>query len=389
MKAILISILCAMSTLLSAQTIDFDKVTFTKYATVMSENDLSNPSALRNVHNGKFTVYIVTDDKHSVITIANVTSGDLGIESIVPESDISTSGLDICVVDNYKTASNDGSTILLHGMLFWDFICIVGASESIEEVEEMAEKVEHIYVALHYASETDTTPDLMAIYVGNVNTYPFTVFFNDSTDDSANRPSQGIKSSATSGTLNGHEWVDLGLPSGTKWATCNIGANDYTELGDYFAYGETSPKKTYSYENHAYTKHENDVSYNLTKKELPYTISNTAHDAAYINWGKGWRMPTKTEFLELYSKCKVTRVGNLLKFTGPNGNHIYLNTGGYRFFDRCLHLNKYCIYWTSSNVNNNMSIPKVFSINEKNTDAEIDLSPYVGCLIRPVSDKSH
>lgn len=148
-------------------------------------------------------------------------------------------------------------------------------------------------------------------------------------------------------------------------------------------------KKTYSYENHAYTKHENDVSYNLTKKELPYTISNTAHDAAYINWGKGWRMPTKTEFLELYSKCKVTRVGNLLKFTGPNGNHIYLNAGGYRFFDRCLHLNKYCIYWTSSNVNNNMSIPKVFSLNEKNTDAEIDLSPYVGCLIRPVSDKSH
>lgn len=394
MKAILITILCAMSTLLSAQTIDFDEVTFTKYATVMSGNDLSNPSALRNFHNGKFTISQRIVSNGRLITIENITSGDLGIESIIPEEGYDYSQLDdlmILAIENHKTpvAASDGSiTVLFHGILFFDNVYLGFLEEAGLSIEEQIEKLEHIYVALYYASETDTTPYLMTIYVGGITT-PYTVFFNDTANNSANRPSQGIKPGATSGTLNGHEWVDLGLPSGTKWATCNIGANDYTELGDYFAYGETSPKKTYSYENHAYTKHENDVSYNLTKKELPYTISNTAHDAAYINWGKGWRMPTKTEFLELYSKCKVTRVGNLLKFTGPNGNHIYLNTGGYRFFDRCLHLNKYCIYWTSSNVNNNMSIPKVFSLNEKNTDAEIDLSPYVGCLIRPVSDKSH
>ena len=320
MKAILITILCAMSTLLSAQTIDFE-VTFTKYATVMSANDAGNPSALRNVHNGKFTVYIVTDDKHSVITIANVTSGDLGIESIVPESDISTSGLDICVVDNYKTASNDGSTILLHGMLFWDFICIVGASESIEEVEEMAEKVEHIYVALHYASETDTTPDLMAIYVGNVNTYPFTVFFNDSTDDSANRPSQGIKPSATSGTLNGHEWVDLGLPSGTKWATCNIGTSTPSGYGNYYAWGETSTKSSYTEANsRTYGKNISDFS------------GNTYYDAATANWGSGWRMPTYKEFQELKEMCRWTlttlngRRG--YRVTGPNGKSIFLPMAG-------------------------------------------------------------
>ena len=320
MKAILITILCTVSTLLSAQTIDFE-VTFTKYATVMSANDAGNPSALRNVHNGKFTVYIVTDDKHSVITIANVTSGDLGIESIVPESDISTSGLDICVVDNYKTASNDGSTILLHGMLFWDFICIVGASESIEEVEEMAEKVEHIYVALHYASETDTTPDLMAIYVGNVNTYPFTVFFNDSTDDSANRPSQGIKPSATSGTLNGHEWVDLGLPSGTKWATCNIGTSTPSGYGNYYAWGETSTKSSYTEANsRTYGKNISDFS------------GNTYYDAATANWGSGWRMPTYKEFQELKEKCRWTlttlngRRG--YRVTGPNGKSIFLPMAG-------------------------------------------------------------
>lgn len=395
MKAILITILCAMSTLLSAQTIDFDKVTFTKYATVMSGNDIGNPSAWRNVHNGKFTISQRIVSNGRLITIENITSGDLGIESIIPEEGYDYSQLDdlmILAIENHKTpvAASDGSiSVLFHGILFFDNVYLGFLEEAGLSIEEQIEKLEHIYVALYYASETDTTPYCMTISVGRIDAFPWTIFYNDTANDSANRPSQGIKSSATSGTLNGHEWVDLGLPSGTKWATCNIGANDYTELGDYFAYGETSPKKTYSYENHAYTKHENDVSYNLTKKELPYTISNTAHDAAYINWGKGWRMPTKTEFLELYSKCKVTRVGNLLKFTGPNGNHIYLNTGGYRFFDRCLHLNKYCIYWTSSNVNNNMSIPKVFSINEKNTDAEIDLSPYVGCLIRPVSDKSH
>lgn len=380
MKSLLIGILCTVSTLLSAQTIDFDEVTFTKYATVMSENDIGNPSAWRDIHNGKFTVRLEIDDRYRAIIIENVSSDDLGIENVDY----------LYVLEDFKTtAVNDGSIVLVfHGVPFIDFV-LVGLNMQAGPIEEMVEKMEHIYVALFYASDTNTTPYGMTISVGSVNAFPKTIFYNDTANNSANRPSQGIKPSATSGTLNGHEWVDLGLPSGTKWATCNIGANDYTELGDYFAYGETSPKKTYSYENHAYTKHENDVSYNLTKKELPYTISNTAHDAAYINWGKGWRMPTKTEFLELYSKCKVTRVGNLLKFTGPNGNHIYLNAGGYRFFDRCLHLNKYCIYWTSSNVNNNMSIPKVFSLNEKNTDAEIDLSPYVGCLIRPVSDKSH
>ena len=71
MKAILITILCTVSTLLSSQTIDFDEVTFTKYATVMSGNDLSNPSAWRNVHNGKFTVRQEIDNNSRIILIGN------------------------------------------------------------------------------------------------------------------------------------------------------------------------------------------------------------------------------------------------------------------------------------------------------------------------------
>ena len=58
----------------------------------------------------------------------------------------------------------------------------------------------------------------------------------------------------THGVLDGHEWVDLGLPSGTLWATCNVGANTPDEYGDYFAWGETTPKEVYNWStyNHAY-----------------------------------------------------------------------------------------------------------------------------------------
>ena len=285
MKAILITILCAMSALLSAQTIDFDEVTFTKYATVMSENDLSNPSALRNVHNGKFTVRLEIDDRYRAIIIENVSSDDLGIENVDY----------LYVLEDFKTtAVNDGSIVLVfHGVPFIDFVLVGLNMQAGHSIEEMVEKVEHIYVALFYASDTSTTPYSMTISVGSVNAFPKTIFFNDTANNSANRPSQGIKSSATSGTLNGHEWVDLGLPSGTKWATCNIGTSTPSGYGNYYAWGETSTKSSYTEANsRTYGKNISDFS------------GNTYYDAATANWGSGWRMPTYKEFQELKEKCR-------------------------------------------------------------------------------------
>lgn len=128
--------------------------------------------------------------------------------------------------------------------------------------------------------------------------------------------------SSTTGTLNGHEWVDLGLPSGTKWATCNVGASTATEYGYYYAWGETSTKSYYSDSNYP----------NGNNSNIPYNIAGTSYDVAKIQWGSTWRMPTFTEISELANKCSfewTTMGGNKgAKLIGPNGNYIFLPAGG-------------------------------------------------------------
>ena len=103
------------------------------------------------------------------------------------------------------------------------------------------------------------------------------------------------------------EYVDLGLPSGTLWATRNIGANSPEESGDYFAWGETEPKeeyymsnyKWYDYDNELYTKYCTDSGYGMIDdKEL-----EPRDDAAWANWGPSWRMPSLEQLRELKEKC--------------------------------------------------------------------------------------
>ena len=91
------------------------------------------------------------------------------------------------------------------------------------------------------------------------------------------------------GTHQGHEYVDLGLS--VKWATCNVGANSAEEYGDHYAWGETSIKSSYSEANCA------------TWEKSIDDIAGTDCDAARVNWGGNWRMPTKAEFDELISQC--------------------------------------------------------------------------------------
>ena len=131
--------------------------------------------------------------------------------------------------------------------------------------------------------------------------------------------------------LNGHEWVDLGLPSGTRWATCNVGASAPSAYGDYYAWGETTPKETYNWDTYRYYDGSNLTKYtgsdNLTTLEA-------SDDAATANWGSGWRMPTQTEMQELIDNCTVTWTTqngvNGRLFTGSNGNSIFLPAAGYR-----------------------------------------------------------
>ena len=119
--------------------------------------------------------------------------------------------------------------------------------------------------------------------------------------------------------------VDLGLPSGTKWAPCNVGANKPEEYGGYYAWGETEMKETYTVETYQYYENGSYVSLG--------DISGTEYDVAHVKWGGKWCMPTADDFNELLANCTSERttlngvVG--MKFTSNiNGKSIFLPAGG-------------------------------------------------------------
>ena len=140
-----------------------------------------------------------------------------------------------------------------------------------------------------------------------------------------------------------HEWVDLGLPSGTLWATCNVGASAPEDYGDYFAWGETEPKDYYDWDTYKWcngsddsmTKYCTDGIHGYNGFKDGKTELDPEDDAAYVNWGPSWRMPTSEQQKELCEKCSSTWTtlngvsGRL--FTGPNGNTLFLPAAGYRW----------------------------------------------------------
>ena len=148
---------------------------------------------------------------------------------------------------------------------------------------------------------------------------------------------------------DGHEYVDLGLPSGLLWATCNVGANSPYEAGDYFAWGETEPKETYDWSTYKWC--EGDKK-SLTKYTIPEgstgfvdykTRLEPADDAAHVNWGSNWRMPTEEEWQELRENCDI--YGSFV-VSRINGNSISLPFAGYKG-DGGNDINE-AHYWSSS-----------------------------------------
>ncbi len=122
----------------------------------------------------------------------------------------------------------------------------------------------------------------------------------------------GEKSSSVfkSGTENGHDYVDLGLTSGTKWATANVGASKPQDYGNYYAWGEVTTKEVYNWETYKYGSDYNKLTKYCSDSEFGnngFTDSKTtldlSDDAAYVNWGGKWRMPTKAQQDELRNEC--------------------------------------------------------------------------------------
>ena len=167
--------------------------------------------------------------------------------------------------------------------------------------------------------------------------------------------------SITIGDESEHEYVDLGLPSGTLWATCNVGANSPEEYGDYFAWGETESKElyewtTYKWCNGSYrtiTKYciDSNFGYNgFTDNKMEL---DTEDDAATANWGKDWQMPSIDQIKELinseYTTKEETQLHGVLGtlVTGPNGNTIFLPSAGSRS-DNLYNAGDWGSYWSRS-----------------------------------------
>ena len=151
--------------------------------------------------------------------------------------------------------------------------------------------------------------------------------------------------------VGNYEYVDLGLPSGLKWATCNVGASSPEDYGNYYAWGETTTKSNYSSSNSA--------TYVLTISQLQsqgYIDGSgnltPSHDAATANCGGSWRMPTKEEQQELIDNCTWTWTTQNdvkgYKVTGPNSNHIFLPAAGLRYVSSLLSAGEDGSYWSST-----------------------------------------
>ena len=157
-----------------------------------------------------------------------------------------------------------------------------------------------------------------------------------------------------------HDYVDLGLPSGTLWATCNIGANSPEDYGDYFAWGETEPKEQYDWttykwcmgSNTTMTKYCTDSGYGYDGFVDNKWSLDLEDDAAYVNWGPLWRMPSQAHMNELRVSCTwewTTQNGvNGYLVTGPNGASLFLPAAGWRDSSSLKGTGKYGQYWSST-----------------------------------------
>lgn len=199
------------------------------------------------------------------------------------------------------------------------------------------------------------------------------------------------------GWAEGHGFVDMGLPSGLLWASCNIGASSPEEYGDYFAWGETSTKSYYYWdgtEKYNWGTSDRITKYNNSDGE---TELESADDAARQIWKGNWRMPSKQEMQELKDECiwvwsKQKDVWGYTIISRTTQNHIFLPAGGYKYMDGTYGeelRNGY--YWTKTlgdqSPSGASSLFIGFIDHSQNLGNRIDLVNYFrswGLTIRPV-----
>ena len=189
-------------------------------------------------------------------------------------------------------------------------------------------------------------------------------------------------------THNGHEFVDLGLPSGTLWATCNVGATSPEQAGLYFAFGETTGFTAEQVEkgirkfdsaNHTASK----IFYELTLED----------DAAHTYMGGKWMMPTERQFKELIDNCddawtydyNGTGVAGRVLTSKVNGNSVFLPAAGYGNSLSVIDKNTEGYYWSATGVT--LDMVRYLNFYSKYIDMGLTLFRHYGHSVRGVCKK--
>ena len=192
-----------------------------------------------------------------------------------------------------------------------------------------------------------------------------------------------------------HDYVDLGLPSGTLWATCNVGANSPEEYGDYFAWGEIEPKNDYIVSTYKYCKGTFSTLTKYCTNSSCGTVDNKTElepsdDAATANWGSGWQMPSFEQCRELYNSSYTTTTWTTMngkygrKITSKsNGNSIFLPAAGYRRGTSLDSAGSFGCYWSRSLYAGYSNDAYVLFFNSRNIFTG-NVIRYRGWSVRPV-----
>lgn len=168
---------------------------------------------------------------------------------------------------------------------------------------------------------------------------------------------------------NGHRFVDLGLPSGVCWATCNLGAHSPSDKGEHFAWGETSSK-------FEYTQSTYNMDLGSDKLDLDY-------DAAASQWGGTWRIPTREEWQELVDCCTWSWNGEGYRVSGKNGGSIFLPAAGYSKGSSRFKEGERGDYWTSTPLGSQKSYEFVIKSDAYGVESD---NRFYGISIRPVTN---
>ncbi len=196
------------------------------------------------------------------------------------------------------------------------------------------------------------------------------------------------------GDMSNHEYVDFGLPSGLLWATCNVGASMPEDYGDYFAWGETETKSYYNWSTYKWcngsettlTKYCTNSNYGTVDNR---TTLDPEDDAAHVNWGGDWRMPTSAEWEELYDNTTSTWTtengvyGRKFASKKDAAKYIFLPAAGYRGGTDVDDVGSHGFYWSSSLYSSSPYSAYLMYFGSGNVP-QSSLDRFFGFSVRPV-----